>query len=177
MDMRLVAVVHCSGGSPLREGVDPASLPPSCDDILGAYPLGTHTCRFGCLGGGTCVAACPRDAISVGDDGVAHVDAGICDGCGECVSACPQQVITLVPRGDDITVRCSNHEKVLRAFKNCENVCIGCRTCERVCPVEAIHVEDFLAKIDYDLCVSCGMCATRCPLGIIHDANGLLASR
>lgn len=41
-----------------------------------------------------CVAACPRKAILLDDDGLS-LDPSACDGCGLCVPACPRAAITL----------------------------------------------------------------------------------
>lgn len=41
--------------------------------------------------------------------------------------------------------------------------CIGCQRCEAVCPVDAIHVVDGIARIDYDKCIACGKCVPECP--------------
>jgi dissimilatory sulfite reductase (desulfoviridin) alpha/beta subunit len=48
-----------------------------------------------CTACGTCVEACPRGAISIGQV-VAEVSAERCDECGKCVSACQQGAILLV---------------------------------------------------------------------------------
>ena len=57
---------------------------------------GPKACNYGCLGEGTCVAACPFDAIHI-VDGVAVVDKEACKACGKCVAACPKKLIELVP--------------------------------------------------------------------------------
>ena len=33
---------------------------------------------------------------------------------------------------------------------------------------DAIKIENFVSKIDYDKCVGCGHCADICPRGIIN---------
>ena len=43
--------------------------------------------------------------------------------------------------------------------------------CERTCQYDAIHVEDKLAKIDYEKCVSCGACVEACPVKCISMAQ------
>ena len=38
----------------------------------------------------------------------------------------------------------------------------------KACPKEgAIVVEDFLAKINYDICIGCGLCSRACPRQLI----------
>ena len=57
---------------------------------------GAKGCDYGCLGYGTCVEACPFDAIHIAD-GIAVVDRESCKACGKCVSACPKHLIELIP--------------------------------------------------------------------------------
>ncbi|NLF07177.1 MAG: 4Fe-4S binding protein [Pirellulaceae bacterium] len=47
-----------------------------------------------CTGCGSCVDACPVEAIEMKDD-VAVVDPDTCTDCGACVDACPVEAITL----------------------------------------------------------------------------------
>lgn len=46
-----------------------------------------------CGGCGTCVSACPVEAIKMVDD-KAQVDAGTCIDCGSCVGECPLEAIS-----------------------------------------------------------------------------------
>jgi ferredoxin len=48
-----------------------------------------------CTGCGSCVDACPEEAIELQDD-VAVIDQAACTGCGSCVDACPNEAIELV---------------------------------------------------------------------------------
>ena len=56
---------------------------------------GAKECPIGCLGLGTCVKACPFDALSMGPDNLPVVDAELCTGCGTCERICPKHIITL----------------------------------------------------------------------------------
>ena len=46
-----------------------------------------------CINCGACVAECPVDAISEGDDKYV-IDADTCIDCGACVGTCPVEAIT-----------------------------------------------------------------------------------
>ena len=39
--------------------------------------------------------------------------------------------------------------------------------CEKQCEFDAIHVENNIAKIDYEKCTGCGKCAEKCPCKVI----------
>ena len=171
-----IAVVHYSGGAKQNEGIDFAALPKDCNQILEQYPDGIHSCSYGCLGGGSCVAACKLHALTINEKGVAEVDRDKCVGCGLCVKACPKHLISLEAPEGTIQPLCSNEQKAADAGKACTSSCIGCKICEKYCPSDAIHVIDFHAVIDREKCVACGMCATKCPRGVIHDADGIYAT-
>ena len=55
--------------------------------------------------------------------------------------------------------------------EKCSVGCIGCKICEKNCPVEAIKVENNLAKIDQSKCINCGLCESKCPKKIIVSIN------
>lgn len=56
---------------------------------------GPKECPVGCLGLGSCVKACPFDALSMGSDGLPVVDEEKCTGCGTCVRTCPVGIMQL----------------------------------------------------------------------------------
>jgi NADPH-dependent glutamate synthase beta subunit-like oxidoreductase len=66
-------------------------------DCRGAALLngGSKECPFGCLGLGTCVNACPFDALKMGPDNLPVVNLDRCTGCGTCERVCPKHIITL----------------------------------------------------------------------------------
>ena len=123
-------------------------------------------CDYGCLGLGSCVKACPEQAIRV-VDGVAVVDPRKCVGCGVCAKTCPRGLIELIPESKKVIVQCSNRDKGPQVKKVCSAGCIGCMLCIRQCEHDAIHVDANLAHVDYEKCVQCGKCAAKCPAKVI----------
>ena len=129
-------------------------------------------CKFGCLGYGDCVKACPFDAIHI-VDGVAKVDRAKCVGCGACATACPNSIISVIPEHKrKPVVLCQNKDKGADTRKACTAGCIGCMKCAKACHFEAITVDVangvFLAKIDQEKCKGCQLCVKECPVGVIH---------
>ena len=64
---------------------------------------GQKWCSVGCLGLGSCVKACPFDAIHMGPEGLPVVDHEACMACGKCVEACPRGVMHVVGMSDRLT--------------------------------------------------------------------------
>lgn len=128
--------------------------------LVNAGPKG---CRYGCLGLGSCMQACPFGAILVTEDRIPVVIEEKCVGCGKCVETCPKGIIDLAPRSKHVHVVCRNRDKGGTAKKLCKIACIACKRCEKECKFDAIHVENNLAIIDYDKCKDCGKCVLVCP--------------
>ena len=159
---RQAAFVHCKGDCNKAKtdyeyfGVKDCSM-------VGFVPGGgPKSCNYGCLGYGNCVKASPFDAIHI-VDGVAVVDKEACKACGKCVAACPKNLISLVPYDAKHIVACSSKDKGPVAMKACDVACIGCGLCKKNCPNDAITVVDFHAVIDQEKCTKCGKCAEVCP--------------
>lgn len=167
----MVAFVKCAGTcGKTHENYDYYGAK-DCE-MLGFVPSGgPKSCNYGCLGYGTCVKACPFDAIHV-VDGIAVVDREKCKACGKCVSRCPKHLIELVPYEMEHLVQCSSKDKGKDTMKACQAGCIGCKKCEKECPVDAITVTDNVASIDYSKCANCGVCALQCPKNIITNPPG-----
>lgn len=160
--VRLRAFVKCNGDCDKAKMDYEYSGVEDCGMAVFVPGAGPKSCSFGCLGYGSCVKACPFDAIRV-INGVAVVDKDVCKACGKCVEACPKGLIELIPYDSKYAVSCSSKDKGPDAMKKCDVSCIGCGLCKKNCPKEAIEVNDFLAKIDQEKCVGCGVCASKCP--------------
>lgn len=128
---------------------------------------GSKSCRYGCTGLGTCVKACPFDAIHV-KNGVAVVDEEKCTACSKCIAVCPKNIIDLVPISKEVRVLCKNQEKGKAVMESCKVGCIACQKCVKACKFDAIVFENNLARIDYSKCVNCMMCAEACPTKTIY---------
>lgn len=133
---------------------------------------GPKGCEFGCIGLGTCVEACMFEAMRMGSNGVPEIIEERCTACGRCAAVCPKTLISILPESKNVHVRCKSLDKGAAAKKKCGNPCIACKKCEKECPYDAIHVENFLAVIDYDKCTSCGKCVDVCPSDIIENYEG-----
>lgn len=138
-----------------------------CREMSVVPGYGEKKCSYGCLGYGSCVSVCQFDAIHV-KNGVAVVDQEKCTACGQCVKTCPMHLIELIPVKAKYRVTCSNQDKGRQVRLVCAEGCMGCMLCMKMCESDAIHVENNLAKIDYNKCTGCGKCAAKCPAKIIR---------
>ena len=176
---RKVALVRCSGqkrydkSGNLVAGARVKAEYEGFQDCLSASRIGGNgplSCKFGCLGFGTCVSACKYDAISV-VGGVAQVNEDRCVGCMACAAVCPRQLIVPVEPNRNVVIACNSMAKGAVTTRGCTVGCIGCGLCKKICPRDAITVTNNLAVIDYSKCDNCGLCATVCPKKLIKDSN------
>lgn len=163
---RGVALVHCKGG--LNESM-PKARYQGIDSCAAAELIsgGGKACRYGCLGLGTCKAACPVNAIVLDEDHRRWVNREKCTGCGLCVEACPRHLIQVVPREQEVLVVCNSRDKGSKARRVCDVCCTACRKCEKACEAGAIYIDQNRAWIDYDKCTQCGKCIEACPNDVI----------
>jgi Na+-translocating ferredoxin:NAD+ oxidoreductase RNF subunit RnfB len=166
---RMVARAICGGTLNNRKVDFEYEGPETCTDAALLYG-GDNVCPYGCLGRGDCMRACPYDAITM-VDGVAFILEDKCMSCEICVGVCPKGIIEMVPEDAAVTIACSNKDKGATAMKGCKTACIACGKCVRECPVDAIEINDFLAKIDYEKCINCGKCIEVCPTNAILRYN------
>ena len=176
---RKVALVRCSGEKHydsqgnLVSGAKTKAEYEGFKDCVAASKIGGNgplSCKFGCLGFGTCVKACKYDAISV-VNGVARVNEDRCVGCLACAAVCPRQLIVPVEPNRNVVIACNSMAKGAVTTRGCTVGCIGCGLCKKICPNGAITVEKGLARIDYSKCTQCGLCATVCPKKLIKDSK------
>ena len=166
----VVAYVACNGSCHPEERKYIYDGPKTCKAANMSFS-GDRVCTFACLGYGDCIKVCPRNAISINEIGIAHIDPKLCIGCGLCAKICPNAIIRIVKDTERVVVKCNNRAKGAEVRKYCNNGCIACKKCEKTCPEGAITVTDNLAVIDYEKCTGCGACKNVCPTGVIHAGD------
>jgi len=164
--VRKVATLHCYGGT----RVESRFIYQGIEDCVAANLVlgGQKACVFGCPGLETCVRVCPFGAITMSEEKLPIVNKDRCKACNKCVLICPKKLFSLNPMTHPVFVACSSHDSGKDTKAVCPVGCIACKLCEKACPVDAIHVIDNLAVIDYHKCVSCGKCVEACPMKTIR---------
>ena len=139
---RKVAMVRCSGARTfdaegnLTKGAKMKANYEGFHDCLAASKVGGSgplSCKFGCLGYGSCTRVCKYGAISV-KNGVAVVDEDLCVGCMACAQVCPRKVITAVEPDRNVVIACNSLAKGAVTNRACTIGCIGCGKCMKTCP-------------------------------------------
>ncbi len=120
-----------------------------CNSISMFYG-GDKSCKYGCLGGGSCISVCPVEAISYDEFNRVVVNPDLCIGCKKCLQICPVGVIKMIPKSAEYVVPCNSHDKGGIVKKKCKVGCIGCSICVRKFPNSSLVVDDFLADVDYN---------------------------
>ena len=159
----MVAVVQCQGAHGiakdkfLYEGIEDCNA----ENLL----LGGHkACEYGCLGHGSCVKACPFDAMAMLDNGLPTVFEDKCTACGICVETCPKGIMQLLPRSQKVFLGCVNKNSGKSVREVCSVGCIGCGLCAKpnITPSEKIIMSDNLPLVPEDW-EDFNMAVKRCP--------------
>jgi len=95
---------------------------------------GSKVCEIGCLTLGTCVNACPFDALSIGPNGLPEVNEYLCTGCGTCEAICPKGIIRLT----------SQTRRIQHLYT--EDECTS--PCQRTCPA-GIDIPEYIRQINH----------------------------
>jgi len=143
-----VAVVQCQGGKAeakekfIYEGIQDCSAA----ELVGG---GHKACEYGCLGLGSCVKACPFDAMYMSDNGLPVVIEDKCTGCNVCVVTCPRDIMALIPRSQKVFLGCVSQDKLKAVKSVCSVGCFACKICTtpKVTPSGAIKMEGNLPVI------------------------------
>ncbi len=163
-----IARVFCQGGTSLSQRKFIYTGVRDCTAAVLAAG-GDKSCDYGCLGYATCMRACPFDAITMSADNLPQINPDKCTACGKCVAACPKQVIELAQASKAVVISCHSRDKGIDVKKKCQVGCIACSICVRTCPVNAIKIDNNLARIDHSKCIVCGLCVNKCPTNAIFD--------
>lgn len=157
------AVVHCQGGTDRcaqryhYEGIEDCRA-------ANLLQVGPKMCEYGCLGFGTCVDACPFDAIVTGPDRIPVIDWDKCTGCGSCVRACPRNLIQLHPISIPCYIACSSQDKGKVVKQTCKVGCISCMLCVKLSPEGSIEKDGNLPRLVYPEGVDYAKAAEKCPM-------------
>lgn len=166
--VKMVAKVICQGD---RDTCKAKYTYDGIKDCIAATTImdGPKACKYACLGLGTCVRACPFDAIHIDERRqIAVVDEEKCKSCAKCVAVCPKNVLSMQPNNLPVMLLCRAAEEGKIVSDNCRAGCIGCELCAKECKFGAITMVNHLPKIDQDKCVGCMMCAEVCPTSAIQ---------
>lgn len=168
-----IAIVKCNGG--LKEAKNKYQYlgTKTCLAASRIYN-GPKECTYGCIGYGDCVKSCPFDAIILNSNNIPVVNREKCTGCGNCVDACPKNIIELASIKSNQIIWCNSNDKGAVVKNICDVGCIACNICVKNCPFDAISMDNFLAKINYEKCTNCGVCVTKCPHGTIVEEAKLV---
>lgn len=165
---KTVARVRCNGGEKCLDKYEYHGVRTCVSSVL--LNGGPKQCRFGCIGFGDCIRACPFDALHLNENNIPVVDARKCTACGKCVQACPNNIIMLQNVSGKVFVKCLSQDKGAFVTSICPVGCIGCKICEKLSGGVFV-VENNLSRVDYTkahdntpwkLCIE--KCPTKCIL-------------
>ena len=159
----MVAVVRCQGAHGIAK--DKFLYEGLADCNAEVLVLGGHkACEYGCLGHGSCVMACPFDAMAMLDNGLPAVFEDKCTACGICVEVCPKGIMQLIPRSQKVFLGCVNQNNGKAVREVCSVGCIACGLCakENITPSGKIVMKNNMPEVPADW-EDFEMAVKRCP--------------
>ena len=167
------AIVHCGGG---RDRCAQRYEYDGLEDCRAAHLLqaGAKACEYGCLGYGTCAAACPFGAISMEPDGLPIINWDKCTGCGACVKVCPRNLIETVPATTKYYVACSSQDKGKSVRAICTVGCISCWLCVKMSAEGAVEKRGNLPRLTHAEGADYAKAAEKCPTKCIVEVRSPL---
>ncbi|MBQ9688300.1 4Fe-4S binding protein, partial [bacterium] len=134
--------------------------------ILPAGSTDAKTMENKCLNCNLCVESCPHNILQPASEEFPAVHINYARGkrhckfdCKKCSEVCPSGAIK------KLTIEEKQHTKI--AMATILPHCNGCRHCINSCPVNAISIDNHVAKID-SKCIGCGKCVLSCRKGAIR---------
>jgi len=159
-----VAVVCCQGGRSIAEEKFDYSGLEDCRaaELIGG---GSKACRFGCLGLGSCVRACPFDAMVMTEEGLPRVLEDKCTACGICVTTCPRGIMQLIPKEQKVYLGCVSQDRAKAVKSVCKVGCFACKICAmpKVSPSGSIVMEGNLPEIKSPFSDELFLAYKKCP--------------
>ncbi len=129
-----------------------------CDEYAKALAEGGVKTNL-CIPGADAVAAELAEILGLeAEDVVEHMAVVHCN--GTCEATSKKAVYSGVQS-------CKGAAMLYGGPDACAYGCLGFGDCAAVCPVNAICMEQGIARIDRKTCIGCGLCAKTCPKGII----------
>lgn len=161
-----VAVVRCRGGRSVAKERAVYRGVRDCvsADLIGA---GSKACEWGCLGMGSCAAACPFGALRMNAEGLPEVNEEKCTACGICVGVCPRRIIALIPRRQMVYLGCVSRDRGKKVKEVCAVGCTACGLCAspKVTPSGSVIIRENLPEFPpgwEDFKAAADKCPSRC---------------
>lgn len=164
-----VAVVQCGGG---KEQARNKFVYYGIQDCTAAELIGqgAKACKYGCLGLGSCVRACPFDAMYMDENGLPRVIEDKCTACGICVTTCPRGIMALIPRRQKIFIACGSKDRGKAVKDVCSVGCTGCTLCAnpKVTPAGSIKMDGNLPTLVTIDAEELTTAVQKCPANSFH---------
>ncbi len=164
---KIRAYIFCHGHKDFAKTKQDYVGAQSC--VGAAMAGGNKDCSYGCVGYLDCLRSCAFDAIIETEDGVPAIVEDKCVACNACVKACPLNLIEMHPVNQKVHVYCKSLDKGAIAKKACDKACIACNICVKNTKEGGMHVDKYLAIINYDDYSITEESFTKCPTKAITD--------